>query len=90
LDFLRQLPFEQLREAPEAQERLFEQLAVAGNSRRNYRWALNGFMGWCEEQDWLEMEHGGNADVRGPGNKSASSQPRLFLYPLVYQSTYTA
>ncbi len=53
LQLLQQLPFERLQEAPLVQEQLFEQLAVAGNSRRTYRWALQRFMAWCQ-QSWLE------------------------------------
>jgi hypothetical protein len=52
LQFLTQIPLEQLKEAPPLQEALFEQLDVAGNSRRNYRWALHGFIDWCKQQDW--------------------------------------
>ena len=54
LQLLQQLPFERLQEAPGVQERLFEQLAVAGNSRRTYRWALQRLMAWCQQQGWLE------------------------------------
>ncbi|MBM0745626.1 hypothetical protein JOY44_29850 (plasmid) [Phormidium sp. CLA17] len=54
LQLLQQLPFKRLQEAPGVQERLFEQLAVAGNSRRTYRWALQRLMTWCQQQGWLE------------------------------------
>ncbi|MEP0879228.1 hypothetical protein NDA00_25870 [Funiculus sociatus GB2-M2] len=56
LDFLKQLPLERLKDAFEAQEGLFEQLDVAGNSRRNYRWALKSFIQWCQQQSWFETE----------------------------------
>lgn len=52
LDFLKQVKLEQLQDALELQHALFEQLQVAGNSRRNYRWALNNFIDWCKEQPW--------------------------------------
>lgn len=52
LQFLKQIRLEQLQEAPDFQEKSFEELNVAGNSRRNYRWALNGFIDWCKQQTW--------------------------------------
>jgi hypothetical protein len=54
LQLLKQLPLERLQEAPAVQERLFEQLAVAGNSRRTYRWALQRFVAWYQQQAGLE------------------------------------
>lgn len=53
LHLLQQLPLERLNDALEVQERLFEQLSVAGNSRRNYRWALKSFINWCDQQSWF-------------------------------------
>ena len=53
LQFLTQITLERLQEAPHLQEGLFEQIGVAGNSRRNYRWALNAFIDWCKQQDWF-------------------------------------
>ncbi|MBD1865572.1 MULTISPECIES: hypothetical protein [Trichocoleus] len=50
LEFLKQVQLKQLQDAPKLQDALFEQLQVAGNSRRNYRWALNNFIAWCKEQ----------------------------------------
>ncbi|MBD2028272.1 hypothetical protein [Leptolyngbya sp. FACHB-711] len=52
LQFLQQIRLEQLQEAPAFQEKSFEELNVAGNSRRNYRWALNNFIDWCKQQTW--------------------------------------
>lgn len=52
LRFLKQVRLEQLKDAPDFQEKSFEQLSVAGNSRRNYRWALNSFIDWCKQQPW--------------------------------------
>lgn len=74
LDFLKQLPFQRLQEAPAVQERLFEQLAVAGNSRRNYRWALKQFMDWCNQQYWYEVETEAEGNVQRP--VSRKRQPK--------------
>ncbi|HEY9628824.1 MAG TPA: hypothetical protein V6C84_16105 [Coleofasciculaceae cyanobacterium] len=52
LQFLKQIQIEQLHEARDLQEKSFEALNVAGNSRQNYRWALNGFIDWCKQQTW--------------------------------------
>lgn len=52
LQFLKQIRLEQLQEAPDFQEKSFEALNVAGNSRRTYRWALNSFIDWCKQQTW--------------------------------------
>ncbi|WP_206755520.1 hypothetical protein [Trichocoleus sp. FACHB-262] len=63
LEFLKQVQLEHLQNAPKLQDVLFEQLQVAGNSRRNYRWALNNFIDWCKEQPrsssvaWSEDRH---------------------------------
>jgi hypothetical protein len=56
LQLLKQLPFERLHEAPAVQEQLFEQLGVAKNSQRNYRWALKRWLAWCQQQAGLESE----------------------------------
>ncbi|MBD2095886.1 hypothetical protein H6F90_12085 [Trichocoleus sp. FACHB-591] len=63
LDFLKQVKLEQLQDALKLQDVLFKQLQVAGNSQRNYRWALNHFIDWCKEQPgsssvaWLEVRY---------------------------------
>jgi|GEM_PF-1466947 len=52
LQFLEQVALEQIKDASMLQEKLFDQLGVAGNSRRNYRWALHTFIAWCQQQAW--------------------------------------
>jgi hypothetical protein len=52
LEHLKQVPLEQLPQASEIQEQQFEALRVPGNSRRNYRLALNKMIDWCRKQDW--------------------------------------
>ncbi|HEY9658314.1 MAG TPA: hypothetical protein V6C65_07675, partial [Allocoleopsis sp.] len=52
MQYLQQVALDQLPDAPQVQERMFEALQVSGNSRRNYRLALNKLMNWCREQSW--------------------------------------
>ena len=80
LSFLGRLTLKHLGEAPMLQERLFEQLEVPGNSRRNYRWALNGFIDWCKEQPWFESEVGSTFDrpvSRSRSPKGSANDVRL-------------
>lgn len=72
LNFLRQVTLKQLGEAPALQEGLFEQWSVPGNSRRNYRWALNGFIDWCKGQPWFESEVG--STLKRPVSRKRSSR----------------
>jgi hypothetical protein len=69
LDFLKQVKLEQLQDALKLQDALFEQLQVAGNSRRNYRWALNNFIDWCREQPW-------SSSVAWPETKRSTPRQR--------------
>ncbi|PZV10015.1 MAG: hypothetical protein DCF22_17610 [Leptolyngbya sp.] len=77
LQLLQQLPFERLQEAPGVQERLFEQLAVAGNSRRTYRWALQRLMTWCQQQGWLETALGAEPSSRVRQHRRSANDVRL-------------
>lgn len=84
LSFLGRLTLKQLGEAPLLQERLFEQLEVPGNSRRNYRWALNGFIDWCKAQAWFESEVGSTVDrsvSRSRSSKGSANDVRLTARP---------
>ena len=91
LNFLRQVTLKQLGEAPALQEQLFEQWSVPGNSRRNYRWALNRFIDWCKGQPWFESEVGSTLErpvarkqaVRGSANDlRLTSRPSKGAYRL--------
>jgi hypothetical protein len=56
LNKLKHLPFgpiNYLEWAAEAQEKVFDDLQVPGNSRRNYRWALKKFLDWSRKQPWI-------------------------------------
>ncbi|HEY9665111.1 MAG TPA: hypothetical protein V6C65_42260, partial [Allocoleopsis sp.] len=57
LEYLKQVALEQLPDAPDIQEQLFKQLEVPGNSRRNYRLALNKLMEWSRQQPWYPHSH---------------------------------
>jgi hypothetical protein len=66
LQCLSQVSVAHLQEAAALQEDLFEQLHVAGNSRRNYRWALHQFLDWCQQQSWFDTNTWSEAEQPTP------------------------
>ena len=73
LHFLKQISVERLQDAPEVQERLFEQLELAGNSRRTYRCALHRLIDWCKQQSWWEGEV--EANIRRSTSRKRQRKP---------------
>ncbi|WP_242050392.1 hypothetical protein [Oculatella sp. FACHB-28] len=79
LEHLKKVPLDQLPQAPEIQEQQFEEFEVPGNSRRNYRLALNKMMNWCRQQDWYpgSLEEQRKITPRQRARKGSAQQVRL-------------
>lgn len=53
--FMQKLSISKLKGFLNAQAKVFEKLDINLNSQRQYRWRLNKFLKWLEEQGWIEI-----------------------------------
>lgn len=84
ISFMKGVELPQLSHALKIQQQVFEAQQVPLDVQRNYRSALNRFLGWCQEQHWWKSKVQHISPKRHPGTdqkpkKSKSQRPKYAL-----------
>lgn len=84
ITFMKGVELPQLSHALEIQQQVFEEQRVPLDVQRNYRSALNRFLGWCQEQDWWQSKVQPVVPKRHPrtDQKPKQSRPQRPKYAL--------
>lgn len=84
ITFMKGVELPQLSHVLEIQQQVFENQQVPLDVQRNYRSALNRFLGWCQKQDWWKSKAQHIVPKRHPrtDQKPKQSKPQRPKYAL--------